>query len=78
MPAKKKRKRPRRDRPCPLCRQGIEYVDYKDTAQLKQFLNERGKIKARRTTGSCSPHQVMIAAAIKNAREMALIPYAVR
>ncbi len=78
MPSKKKKKKPRRDKPCRLCRQGIEYVDYKDTPLLKGFLNERGKIKARRTTGNCASHQAMLAGAVKNAREMALIPYAVR
>ena len=77
MPSKKNRK-PRRDNPCPLCRQGIEYIDYKDTALLKPFLNERAKIKARRTTSVCSKHQVRLADAVKNAREMALIPYTVR
>lgn len=77
MPAKKRRK-PRRDRPCPLCRQGIEYVDYKDTALLKPFLNERAKVKARRTTSVCQKHQARISEAVKNAREMALIPYTTR
>lgn len=77
MPSDKSR-RPRRDSPCPLCRQGIEYIDYKDTSLLKPFLNERAKIKARRTTSVCAKHQVRLADAVKNAREMALIPYTVR
>ncbi|MDX1622019.1 MAG: 30S ribosomal protein S18 [Nitriliruptorales bacterium] len=75
---KPRRRRSRGPRPCPICRQGIEYVDYKDTALLNQFLNERAKIKARRTTSVCQKHQARLAEAIKNAREMALIPYSER
>ena len=76
--AKKRRKGPRRDIPCPICQQGIEYVDYKDLSVLKPFLNERAKIKARRTTHTCASHQKQLAQAVKNAREMALIPYSAR
>lgn len=75
---KKKKRKPRKPKPCPICRMGIEYVDYKDLALLKPFMNERGKIKARRTTGNCSKCQTQVSAAIKNAREMALLPYTVR
>ena len=71
-------KKPRKDKPCPICTQGIEYIDYKDLSTLKPFLNERAKIKARRTSGACATHQKHLAAAVKNAREMALIPYTVR
>lgn len=78
MPSKKKKRKPRKDKPCPICRQGIEYIDYKDLSLLKPFLNERGKIKARRTTGNCAKCQTQLAGAVKNAREMALIPYTVR
>lgn len=77
-PNPKKLRKPRRDKPCPICVQGIEYVDYKDLSLLKPFLNERAKIKARRTSGTCARHQTQLAAAVKNAREMALIPYTVR
>ncbi len=45
-----KDKKPRKPKPCPVCTQGIEYVDYKDLSLLKPFLNERAKIKARRTS----------------------------
>ncbi len=76
--ARRKKKGPRRDIPCPICQQGIEYVDYKDLTVIKPFLNSRAKIKARRTTHTCANHQKQLAAAIKNAREMALIPYALR
>jgi small subunit ribosomal protein S18 len=63
---------------CQFCQQKVEYIDYKDLQTLKAFLNERGKIRARRSTGACPQHQRQLAAAVKNAREMALIPYSVR
>ena len=72
------RLRRQRPKPCEFCQHHIEYIDYKDLSTLKRYLNERAKIKARRSSGACTQHQRMIAAAIKNAREMALIPYAVR
>jgi small subunit ribosomal protein S18 len=68
----------RRQKPCPICARGIEYIDYKDLALLKPFLNERAKIKARRTSGACASCQKHLSAAVKNAREMALIPYTTR
>lgn len=77
-PKPKKKRRPARPKPCQLCKQGIEYIDYKDLSTLKPFLNERAKIKARRTTGACAKHQAKLSEAIKNAREMALIPYVAR
>lgn len=73
-----KSRKPRKEKPCSLCNQGIEYVDYKDLPTLKPFLNERAKIKGRRTTGACARHQTRLSDAIKNAREMALIPYSTR
>lgn len=63
---------------CQFCQQKVEYIDFKDLQTLKGFLNERGKIKAMRSSGVCPRHQRLLAAAVKNAREMALIPYAVR
>ncbi len=75
MPPKTKKRRPSKPKPCQLCQQGIEYIDYKDLSLLKPFLNERAKIKARRTSGNCAKHQARVSEAIKNAREMALIPY---
>ena len=77
-PKPKKKRKPARPKPCQLCKQGIEYIDYKDLSTLKPFLNERAKIKARRTTGACAKHQAKLSEAIKNAREMALIPYVAR
>jgi small subunit ribosomal protein S18 len=53
---------------------GVERVDYKDTARLRMFLSDRGKIRSRRVTGLTVQQQRQIATAIKNAREMALLP----
>ncbi|TDT31223.1 30S ribosomal protein S18 [Naumannella halotolerans] len=54
----------------------IGQVDYKDTQLLRKFISERGKIRARRVTGLSVQDQSKVAMAIKNAREMALLPYA--
>ncbi len=59
----------------PLKAAKITYVDYKDTALLRKFISDRGKIRARRVTGVSVQEQRQIAIAIKNAREMALLPY---
>ena len=60
----------------PLKTAKIEVVDYKDTALLRKFISDRGKIRARRVTGVSVQEQRKIAKAVKNAREMALLPYA--
>ena len=60
---------------CPFCKDKVEWVDYKDTQVLRKFLSDRGKIRARRVNGACTQHQRDVATAIKNAREMALLPY---
>ncbi|GAA4114799.1 MAG TPA: 30S ribosomal protein S18 [Enteractinococcus helveticum] len=62
-------------KPNPLKTAEIEYVDYKDVALLRKFISDRGKIRARRVTGVTVQQQRKIAQAIKNAREMALLPY---
>jgi small subunit ribosomal protein S18 len=59
----------------PLFKEKIDYIDYKDTALLRKFISDRGKIRARRVTGVTSQQQRQVARAIKNAREMALLPY---
>jgi len=59
----------------PLKAAGVTYIDYKDTALLRKFISDRGKIRARRVTGVTVQQQRQLAAAIKNAREMALLPY---
>lgn len=63
---------------CQFCRDKSEWVDYKDIQMLRKFVSDRGKIRARRVTGTCSQHQRDVASAVKNAREMGLVPYAVR
>jgi small subunit ribosomal protein S18 len=63
---------------CVFCKDGTEYVDYKDVTLLRKFVSDRGKIRARRVTGNCAQHQRDVAAAVKNAREMALLPYTSR
>ena len=60
---------------CAFCQEKVEYVDYKDVTALRKFVSDRGKIRARRVTGNCAQHQRDVAAAVKNAREMALLPY---
>ncbi len=54
----------------------VGVIDYKDVPTLRKFISERGKIRARRITGVSVQEQRLIARAIKNAREMALLPYA--
>jgi small subunit ribosomal protein S18 len=70
----------RRGRPrvCRFCSEHALWVDYKDVNLLARFLNDRGRIKARGATGTCAQHQRDVAVAIKTARELALLPYAVR
>ena len=63
---------------CQFCADKVAYVDYKDIALLRKFMSDRGKIRARRVTGNCSQHQRLVATAVKNAREMALLPYSTR
>jgi small subunit ribosomal protein S18 len=89
MPSKPKR-RPRKEKDekgwqkkqkrkvCIFCKEQIAHVDYKDVGLLRKFVSERGKIRARRVTGNCAQHQRDVATAVKNAREMALLPYSAR
>jgi small subunit ribosomal protein S18 len=59
----------------PLKSAKIHNIDYKDTALLRKFISDRGKIRARRVTGVAVQEQRQIAKALKHAREMALLPY---
>lgn len=54
---------------------GLATVDYKDTNTLRVFISDRGKIRSRRVTGLTVRQQRQVATAIKNAREVALLPY---
>jgi ribosomal protein S18 len=60
---------------CYFCSEGIDHVDYKDVALLRKFMSDRAKIRSSRVTGNCVQHQRKVALAIKNARELALLPY---
>jgi small subunit ribosomal protein S18 len=72
--------RVRRGRPkvCQFCGAHSQWVDYKDINVLRRYMNDRGRIRARGATGTCSQHQRDVAVAIKTARELALLPYTVR
>ncbi|MFP3901821.1 MAG: 30S ribosomal protein S18 [Acidimicrobiia bacterium] len=61
-----------------LSTEHIEYVDWKDVNLLRRFMSDRSKVRARRVTGNNSQQQKDVARAIKNAREMALLPYVTR
>ena len=70
---KKVRKSPKKV--CAFCQDKVEVIDYKDTAKLRKYMTEKGKIIPRRTTGVCAKHQRELTNAIKRARVMALLPY---
>ncbi|WP_372665299.1 30S ribosomal protein S18 [Amycolatopsis kentuckyensis] len=72
--------KPNRDRPGKrrvnlLRANKVTHVDWKDVDLLRKFISDRGKIRARRVTGLTPQQQKQVATAIKNAREMALLPY---
>ncbi|MCC8250152.1 30S ribosomal protein S18 [Saccharothrix luteola] len=58
-----------------LSKEGVTTVDWKDATLLRKFISDRGKIRSRRVTGLTPQQQRQVATAIKNAREMALLPY---
>lgn len=68
----------RRKKVCKFCTEKIENINYKDYRLLGQFVAESGKIVPRRLTGVCSPHQHRLSSAIKQARNIALLPFAGR
>jgi len=68
----------RRKKVCKFCVEKIDSIDYKDVRLLQGFVAERGKIVPRRLTGVCTPHQRRLTTAIKQARNIALLPFAVR
>lgn len=77
-PSKKTTVRKGKKKYCQFCADKTKYIDYKDIALLRKYLSERGKIRARRVTGNCSQHQRLVATAVKNAREMALLPFSTK
>jgi len=66
----------RRKKMCRFCVEKIDDIDYKDVRLLSAFISERGKITPRRVTGVCTPHQRRLSEAIKQARNIALLPFA--
>lgn len=77
-PARDRKGGRQRPKVCVYCKEHRAWVDYKEFDLLRRFLSDRGKIKARRVTGNCRQHQSEVAAAIKTARELALLPYVLR
>ena len=67
-----------KNKPCALCKDRVEWVDYKDVGMLRKYMSDRGKIRARRVSGNCTQHQRDVAIAIKTARELVLLPYTQR
>ncbi|MBQ7152752.1 MAG: 30S ribosomal protein S18 [Clostridia bacterium] len=65
----------RRKKVCIFCADKVPYIDYKDSAKLRKFISERGKILPRRVSGTCAAHQRELTIAIKRARQAALLPY---
>jgi small subunit ribosomal protein S18 len=66
----------RRKKVCRFCVEKIDDINYKDVRLLTNFLSERGKITPRRISGVCAPHQRRLSEAIKQARNIALVPFA--
>src|SRR6187397_2471708 len=71
-------KRPGKKKPSILVQEKVEYIDYKDVNLLQRFMSDRSKIRSRRVTSNTTQQQREIATAVKNAREMALLPYTKR
>lgn len=66
----------RRRKVCKFCVDKIDLIDYKDVKLLSQFISERGKIIPRRLSGVCTPCQRRLSEAVKQARNIALLPFA--
>ena len=66
-----------RRKQCKFCGDEALTIDYKDQALLKYFITDRGKLVPRRISGNCAKHQREIAVAVRRARMIALMPFAV-
>ena len=64
----------RRRKVCQFCVDKVEFIDFKDTAKLRKYTSDRGKILPRRMTGTCAMHQRQLTTAITRARHVALLP----
>ena len=60
---------------CMFCVDKVDHIDYKDTAKLRRYVTERGKIVPRRLSGNCAKHQRQLTTAIQRARIIALLPF---
>jgi small subunit ribosomal protein S18 len=76
-PRRGKRQYFRKKKVCRFCADRVDFIDYKRADVLQSFVQERGKILPRRMTGTCSRHQRWLMVAIKRARNIALLPFAV-
>ncbi len=74
-PVRKNYKKSSRKKVCVFCQEKVEAIDYKDTARLRKFITEGGKIVPRRMSGTCAKHQRELSKAIKRARVAALLPF---
>ena len=74
-PARPANQNRRRRKVCVFCADKVAFIDYKDSAKLRKFISERGKILPRRISGTCAKHQRDLNTAIKRARQVALLPY---
>ena len=74
-PARPANQNRRRRKVCVFCADKVSFIDYKDSAKLRKFISERGKILPRRISGTCAVHQRELNTAIKRARNMALLPF---
>ncbi len=69
------RNRKSRKKTCSFCVDGVKVIDYKQVDVLQRYMNEYGRIRPRRQTGTCAKHQRALAVAIKRARHIALVPF---
>ncbi|HKZ52139.1 MAG TPA: 30S ribosomal protein S18 [Candidatus Acidoferrales bacterium] len=67
----------RRRKVCRFCKENMDHIDYKDVKLIGQFIGDRGKVLPRRATGVCASHQRQLKVALKRARNIALLPFAV-
>lgn len=74
-PERPQRARRAKKKVCMFCVDKVDSIDYKDTAKLRRYISEKGKIVPRRISGNCAKHQRQLTAAIKRARTIALLPF---
>ena len=74
-PARPANNNRRRKKVCIFCADKVAFIDYKDSAKLRKFISESGKILPRRISGTCALHQRAVNTAIKRARNVALLPF---